>query len=206
MSAFSTRMSPRDRTVLVFGVVVIGSLVGASKGLPRWREWEQTQQASATEALREASTLEATSRGLRALRDSAGARKARVDSLMAGLVAAATPQSAVAMLASTISGFANDAEVRLVSATVRSDSVFTGGFATVAVRVSAIGDIEGFIALFHHIEGSDLLLAIRELNVSQPEPAAPDNRPETLHADFVIESLAVRRTDARQPPSSKGSE
>ena len=64
------------------------------------------------------------------------------------------------------------------------------GQARVAVRASGIGDIAGVTRLLNDIESGAPLLAVRELSITQPEPAAPDGRAEALRFEMLVEGLA----------------
>ena len=70
------------------------------------------------------------------------------------------------------------------------DSASRNGLARVAVRASGIGDIAGVTRLLQDIESGVPLLAVRELSITQPEPAAPDGRAEALRFEVLVEGLA----------------
>jgi hypothetical protein len=82
--------------------------------------------------------------------------------------------------------------VKVGSVQLRADSAFTAdGFARVAVRLNATGDVTGLATLLGALEGDSLLIAVRELVVNQPEPAAPSTKLETLRFEMLVEGLAM---------------
>ena len=46
------------------------------------------------------------------------------------------------------------------------------------------------------LEGGATLLAIRDLSITQPEPAAPSDHAEALRLEMTIEGLMLRPTGA----------
>jgi hypothetical protein len=107
--------------------------------------------------------------------------------LSASLLQASSAADAGATLASLVSNAADAAGIQPLGISVRPDSA-RGVLARVAVRVAAIGDVEGLVDFVNEIEQSEILLTIRELAVEQPDVAATS---ETLHLELLIEALAI---------------
>ena len=180
----------RDRRTLVIGLLVIGSIVLGSRGIPAWRRWDSQQRAAAAETQRQLARAISDARRLPITRDSASARIRRVDSLRISIMSGATIAEAGAALASLISDLADASNVRAVGISVRSDST-RGALARVAVRVAALSDVEGLVEFLRAVEQDESLLAVRELSVDQADVAAPDTRAEVLRIDLYIEALAA---------------
>jgi len=182
--------SSRDRRALLLGVVVIGGGSGLSVGGPRFKAWESEQAARATAATNDATLATASAKSLPVYRDSLRVRRARLASLDSTLIEGNSPAEAGAALSSLVADLAESAEVRIASLQLRGDTTVSGGFSRVAVRVVGTSDITGLATLLHDIEAGSMLLAVREMIVSQPEPGAPASRPEMLRVDLVVETLA----------------
>ena len=192
-------VSPQDRRTLAIGVAVVGSLLAVGKGVPTWRAWDSAQQARAVDHVRQLTIARRGVHWLPAMRDSAGRRTARVVTLTEQLVRARSVPQAAASLASVLGEDATRAGVKVFTLSVRPDSAARNGFATVGVRVSAEGDVDGLTRYLRRIEGDSLLLAVRELTVTQPDPGAPDNKAEALRLDLLVEGLARIDTTTGAP-------
>jgi hypothetical protein len=187
------RISPRDRRVLALGALTVAGIIAVGRGLPAWRRWQSDSRASATELRAEVQRAERSVRAAPATRDSLAARSRRFLDLGPALVAGETPAAAAATLASLVSGAAASAGVRTVAVQVRPDTLGKAFFTRVAVRADLVGDVQGLTALLGALERGPSLLAIRELSMSQAEPAAPLDRAEVLRAQILVEGLALGR-------------
>jgi hypothetical protein len=190
-------MSARDRRVLVLGIATITLVVGGGRGLPAWREWYAGSRASAAQLRGELARAEESLRHSAVTRDSLAARKRRLVALLALLAGGETPQMAGAGLASSVASAAEAAGVRVGTVQVRPDSAGRNVFTRVAVRADVTGDVRGVAAFLGALEQDATLLAVRELVVSQPEPAAPADRAEALRVELLVEGLALTPRRAR---------
>jgi hypothetical protein len=196
----ATRMAERDRRTLKIGAVIIATLALLAKGVPAWSAWQQDAKADATEMAADAALSDAAIAVYSAQRDSLHGRAARLRSLDSAIVSGADPASAAASLTTIVSDAASDAGVKLGAVQPRVDSephsLGTKRMAShqVFTHVSAHGDVLGdVVALTQFIadlEHGPVLLAVRDLSITQPEPAAPTSRMETLHADFTVVGLS----------------
>jgi hypothetical protein len=190
--------SAKDRKAAMFGIVTVGSLIGLSNGLPALAEWEGTRVAEATDAMARASAARANVRMLSALRDSLRSRKAQLAAIDSTLLSGTSSAAAVADLAASLDEMATHARLKVTAMQLRADSALVGSIVRVAVRVTATSDVAGLAAFLRATEAGDTALAVRELFVSQPEPAAPDAKPEALRIDVLVEAIArivaARRT------------
>jgi hypothetical protein len=171
-------------------VGVVGTLLTAGKGVPAWQRWDATQRISAEEHVRQVTMAREGVGLLPAMRDSLATRTERVQTLMEQLVRANSVPQAAASLASVLAADADWAGIKVFTLSVRPDSAARDGFALVGVRVTAVGDVDGVTRYLRRVEVDSLLLAVRELTVSQPEPGAPQDKVETLHLDLLVEALA----------------
>jgi hypothetical protein len=190
-------MSARDRRVLLLGAASVALVVGAGRGLPAWREWYAGSRASAVQLRGELARAEESLRHSAVTRDSLTARKRRLVALLPLLASGETPQMAGAGLASSVASAAEAAGVRVGTVQVRPDSAGRTVFTRVAVRADVTGDVRGVAAFLGALEQDATLLAVRELAVSQPEPAAAADRAEALRVELLVEGLALTPRRAR---------
>jgi hypothetical protein len=195
-------MSPRDRRALGVGLAAMCANVGGSRLVPRWHAWDETARASAQALDVDVAALDARLRQLPAMRDSARARSARASTMRTRLIEAPTVGAAGARLATEIGNVADDLGIRVGAVQIRPDTLFRAGFARVAVTLSATGDVTHLADLLQSLESSELLLAVRELTITPTDALAPDERPEILQFQLVVEGLAAREA---APPSGEPS-
>jgi hypothetical protein len=107
--------------------------------------------------------------------------------------------TAAANLAAIVVDAANGNGVRMGSLQTSADSATlqSGNVAHVRVRGEATGDVSGVTQFLASLESGLPLIAVRELSVTQGEPTAAPDRPESLRVGFVIEGLA--RIDPPDP-------
>jgi len=189
-------ISEREKRVLAGGALAVALLVGVGRGVPAWRAWRDAAVARAELAAGRAADAEAGTRGLRARIDTVEARQARLASLAPALLDGTTPAAAGASLSGLLSGAAARAGVRLNSVQVVPDSVRDDRtFLRVSLHADATGDVAGVARMLALIEGGPELLAVRELVITQPDPAV-QGAPEQLHAELTVEGLALARPAA----------
>jgi len=183
-------IAARERRTLAIGAVAVVVMLGLGRGVPAWRAWRNAAVARATLQTERAADAEASMRGLRARVDTVEARQRRLGELAPALLDGTTPAASGASLSAILSGAAARAGVRLNSVQLIPDSVAAGStFLRVALRADATGDVAGVARMLSLLEGGPELLAIRELSITQPDPAGPG--PEQLHAELTVEGLAL---------------
>lgn len=187
--------SARDQKILVLGTSVIGVLVGLARGLPALLEWQRQRSTDAATMSQQARATRTRVRMLPAMRDSLRGRQARLASLDSVLLVGASASAAAAALASMLEDLADAASVRVTAMQLRADSAASGSLTQVAVRVSGVTDVTGLASLLRTIEGGATPLLVRELAVTQPEPAAPNGKVEALRVDILVEGLARITSD-----------
>lgn len=185
-------LSPRDRRVLAIGAITVAVLVAGTKGVPAWLAWVRDTRVEATEFAREATRAQGSVATSGALRDSLAARRARLEELGPSIIESESPAVAAGALAEILSNAAAESNVRLGSVQLRTDTTSRSAFSRVGVRAEFTGDIIGVASMLYLLEGGAELLAIRELSITQPEPAAGDDRPEALRVSLLVEGLMQR--------------
>lgn len=183
-------LSARDRRTAILGASAVGSLIAVSRGLPALAEWERVRVAASGDVVARVSSARANARMLSVLKDSLHARRDRLAAIDSAMLTGTSSAAAVATLASSLDEMAMRARVRVTAMQLRADSATAGSIARVAVRVTGTTDVAGLAAFLRAVEGSDAPLAVRELTVSQPEPAAPDSQPEALRIEVLVEGIA----------------
>lgn len=179
----------RDRRTLAIGVIVCGAIVGAGRGVPALRAWQSERLAAAAEAEQRLASAEAAVSMALSIEGNAGRAKQRASEDDSALIHAITPPAAGVVLAAMLSDCADSTGFAISSESVRGDTGFTRGFARTRVRLSGTADIRALTRFLAKVEGSAQLLAVRDLTVSQSDPGAGEDRPESLRIEVVIEAL-----------------
>jgi len=182
-------LSARDRRTLTVGALAVGSLFALGRGLPGLLQWQETQLRRATIVMGELDSARVASRDVPLLRDSLVATRMRLMALDSTILSGPTPSAAAATLAAVLGDMASDAAVKVSAMQLNADSVASNSLAQVGVRMTAIADVYGLMALLRAIEGGDTLLVVREIAVNQPEPAAPANKQESLRVEVSVAAL-----------------
>jgi hypothetical protein len=189
-------LSPRDRRTLIGGVLGMSVILGGSRAIPLWREWDEQSRASAAELTTQVAALETQLRLLPALRDSARARAARADAARTRVIKASTVGAAAGALATQVTDIADDLGIKVSAVQLRPDTLFRAGYARVAVTLTAAGDVTHLADLVQALELSDALFAVRELTVTPADVLVSDARPETLRFQILVEGLAMKSSDS----------
>jgi hypothetical protein len=187
-------LTTRERRTLVSGVTLIFCLFVIFRGIPMWQAWQATQLQEETHATLALERAERSLVDLGRTRDSLAARTTRLASLAHMVLPGESPTASGANLAGIVAKITTRAKVKLGSVQVAADTLGTGAFARVQIRGDFTGDITGTLDALVMLERGPVLLAIRELSISQLEPGAGDDRPEVLHVEFLIEGLTPRST------------
>ncbi|MGH7719208.1 MAG: type II secretion system protein GspM [Gemmatimonadaceae bacterium] len=185
-------LTRRERRTVLLGGCAIVALAVLTRGIPAWRETERDARASALELREELRRARESVQQMAATRDSLRARRDRLGRAQAGVLSGDAPGTAAAVLASVISEAASGSRVRLGAVQIRPDTSGGRHYARVAVRADATGDVRGITSFLSTLEWGPALVAIRELSISQPEPGADADRPETLRVELLVEGLALR--------------
>lgn len=192
------QLGARDRRVLSVGALTISLLVGLSRGLPALRAWERAQMTEARTAALQLAELRNGVASLPLMRESLVVRRARLAAIDSLLPSGASPSGVAAAIASILEQSADDNAVKLTNLQLRADSTVRVGLVRVSVRLGGLTDVSGLAGLLRSIEAAETPLVVRDLSVSQPEPAAPDSRPEALRFDVLVAGIG------RISPNTRG--
>jgi type II secretion system (T2SS) protein M len=192
------QLGVRDRRVLSVGALTISLLVGLSRGLPALRAWERARMTEARTVALQLAELRNGVESLPLMRESLVVRRARLAAIDSLLPAGASPSAVAAAIASILEQSADDNAVKLTNLQLRADSTVRVGLVRVSVRLSGVTDVSGLAGLLRSIEAAETPLVVRDLSVSQPEPAAPDSRPEALRFDVLVAGIG------RISPNTRG--
>jgi hypothetical protein len=185
-----------QRVVLIGGLIVLG-LLTSSRALPPLLRWRRDMIDSAEERRAEAQRAEAVTRAHALTLDTLAARKAELVALAPLFLGTTTRANAEGVLATLVSGSAEFAGMRLGSILLRTDT--TGHLVKlVQARASLVGDIRGVMSLLRSLERGPELIAVRELSLNQPEPAAPDEKPESLQLEIAVQGVFFDAAAARK--------
>lgn len=183
-------LSQRDRRTLVLGTSLIVTMLVA-RALPMIRAWESQQIAEADAAAQDLRRLADGVRVLPAIRDSVRARQLRVSRLDSSGLSGESPAAIAAALSSNLEETADDNSLKVTTLQLQADSGTTLGLARVQVRLTGVTDVAGLAGFLRDVESGPALLVVRDLSVSQPEPAASDSKPEALRIDVLVAGLGV---------------
>jgi hypothetical protein len=165
-------------------------LLGVTRVWPALLAWEREARGAAQESATELARAQESVERLAATRDTLIVRRQRLAAAATGVLEGESLALAAGALSALLADMAADAGVRLGAVQLRPDSASDSRYARVAVSVDATGDVRGVTALLSAIEGDSTLLVVRSLSISQPEPAAPSDRPELLRVELVVEGVA----------------
>jgi hypothetical protein len=188
-----TVISSRDRRVLLLGAGVVLFTWLATRAIPAALSWHASLRDRA-----EASALQLT-RSREALaqetliRESLAVRAARLVSMAPRLLAGRTEAEAVAEFSGLVNGLATRHRVRLVQLQPIPDST-RGLFTAISLRLELQGDVAGLAGWLAALEEGERLLAVREIQITATNPAAPPSQPETLRAELVVRGWAALGT------------
>jgi hypothetical protein len=184
-------MSPRDQRTLVVGICIVFTLFAVARGVPAGRQWERAQRMHAQEATEQLASMRAGAKLLPSFRDSLQARARRLSTLDSLLLTGRSVADAAASLASTLEELATEDGLKIAAVQIRPDTLIVRSLAHVAVRITGTSDVTGLATFLHDVEDSERTLVVRELSVSQPDPVAPESKPEALRVELLVEGLAL---------------
>lgn len=191
----------RERRTLIVGAALVMTMITLSRGLPAWRVWNDDAVRAAAEITAEAARAEASVHALRTTVDSLVARRERFEALAPKLVGVGSEAAIAGSLSLLVSGAARSAGVHVSSIHVGHDTAEDAVVRRIWASADLEGDTRGIATLLARLEGGPKLLSIRELSITQPDPAAPADRPEALAVRVRIEGLMIdpRIAEAEAP-------
>jgi hypothetical protein len=183
-------LSARDRKTLMVGGTTVALLFALARGLPAALAWQRDRISDAATLTQQTTTSRTNARLLPARRDSLRAREARLAAIDSVMLSGPSASSAAADLAASLEEICDSSRFKVTAMQLRADSAATGSLVAVAVRVTGTTDVLGLAAFLHAVEGGDAPLIVREMAVTQPEPAAPAGKVESLRVDILVEAIA----------------
>jgi len=183
-------LSPTDGRTLALGIVVVVVVLLVGKGGPALRARTKERELRAADAVARATRAEWARAHASELRRTLASARNRLAIYDSALVDGATPSAASARLAELVTDAAEGTEARIGSITLSADSASTStGLAHVSARASVSGDLNAVGLLLQSLDEGPQLLAVRELIITQTQPALPHTQAEVLQAELVIEGL-----------------
>jgi hypothetical protein len=183
-------LSHRDRRIASIGVIIVGGLLVVSRGVPTLRARERLMRSNAESMAEQLASAARVEEMLPAICESLSVRQQRLAALESRTIVARSPGDAGAALAAALEALADSARFRVTGLQLRVDTLTVSGMTHVGVRLTGLADVVGLGALMRSIEddnGSPMI--VRDLAVSQPEPASPSAKIETLRIDMFVEAL-----------------
>ena len=187
-----TSLSSRERRAIAFGVVTIGTALAVVRGIPALRAWQTHVAATAVQLESEVARARTSAQRAQATSDSLIARRKRLRDIGRQLLHGGTPAMAAATLASMVTTAATESNVNIGMVQVHADTASSSTFSPVTVHAEGTGDIIGVMSLLKSLETDSTLLWIRDVSISQPEPAAPPERFEALRLELTVQGLVLR--------------
>jgi hypothetical protein len=184
-----TGLRARDRRALLLGLLVIGGLWAALRGLPSLAAW-RVREIDRASALRAQSTRAAAVLAQVARPAGSVAASAGFDALV---FQARTLAEASSELAALITEHAEAMGVQLSVLEPRVDSAGNSLLSRVRVRCEGQSDITGVAGLLALIESEERVIRIPRLGIVASNPQDEDTVPELLRIEMVVEALVLVR-------------
>ena len=192
-------LAARDSRALTWGGLLLLIVLLVFRGVPAFQRWDSHVRDDARMADADLARARAAITNARVVNDSLIARQRRFVALAPRIVGGDSPSAAAATLGSLVSGAAELAGMTIGSVQVSSDTAARGVFVRVSATADVTGDITGVTAMIASLEGGPALLAVRELTIVQPDPAAGADRAETLRVQLRVEGLALNHSRSDEP-------
>lgn len=194
-------MTPRERRVVRLGLATIGGAVFLLRLTP-WgvrhvvHDWQDLSQQAGllAHARTEVSRTPA-------LRDSAVLMQRQLGALPAALLVGRTPRAGAADLARRVRAVAPRERAQLLRLETLRDSTRAGLIGRVTVRATLLTDIGGLGQLLSGLNGGDVVLVVRKIEVAVRDPDGLDRRPEVLRVRLTISAWYARK--AGQPEAGR---
>lgn len=181
-------LSRRERLLLGGGFCSVVALVLA-RALPPALQWRAQQIASGKLVLARYELAAALLRNERSIRDSLATRRSQLIGYDSAYVSSPSAAIAEATLAGVLLDIASATEVKLDAVQFRLGNKLSMERAPMEARLTASGDLQGLAMFLSTVEIGPPLLAVRELSITQSEPAIAHNKVETLRAELLVEAI-----------------
>lgn len=191
-------LSERDRRTIALGAMCILLMILVAKVLPAERRWDTRVEMRAALVEREVADARSLVGRETTTRNAVAMRTRALRMLEAGLLRAETKSGGETSLAALVSTAAATAGIKVDALSLDSDAGDHGRLRTASVTGGATGDIQGLAMFLGVLESTRARLAVRALSVTQPDPASPETRAETLRLEFTVQAQVI--TAARTIP------
>lgn len=199
-------LSARDRRTLMLGGVTIVTLLMISRGIPAWIRWERHLRDDATTATAEALASQRAVRTAPQISRLSQTLEQEYQGLAPAFLEGEHTAAAGATLISRVNAAAEGAGVRLGALAVEADSSAEHGITVVRVHGDGASDVAGVARFLATLEGGAPILSIRDLSLEAADPHVPNEQPETIRINFVIEGLANYDADTEHGSDSSSRE
>jgi type II secretory pathway component PulM len=166
--AWSRRLSPRERRILIAGALVSASaLLAVWVVLPFVERWQFREESIATQRAR-LMQLQSLIQEQSGLRQSLASRQRAHPSVRARLLTGSTPALAASDLQALLQRYADQSQVNLdrVDPVAEPGAPQKGELPAIPVRLTGQGDIYGLTALLNNVQHGEKLLVVDELSVN----------------------------------------
>jgi hypothetical protein len=187
----------RERRMLIVGTLACGAIAATGRGIPLWRAWSAMRLSEAADAERQLKVASDAVQNAQVIEEEARHTSTLAQADDSTLIHGVTPAAAGAALVVLLGVRADSNHFGITSASVRADTGFAHGFARARVRLSATADVRGLTRFLASVEARAPLIAVRELTISQSDPAAANDHPEMLRIELTLEALVRPATNAR---------
>jgi hypothetical protein len=184
-------MNPRDRRVLVAGMIGTALLLGGFKLIPAWVLWRERTSMAAIDATQALAFAERQATSLERIVDTLEVRVDRLRVIGDALVVVSEPSEAVAVQVTAIQRAALLAGVRIEKVTARLDSVEGAGVRRVIAHVEARGDVTGLGSMLVELEAGRPLVSVGDISIHPIDIHTSSEAVEELNIRLSLESIAL---------------
>jgi hypothetical protein len=182
-------LTPKDRRTLMWGGVLVLILGVFGRGIPAWYRWRSEVHRETVDIVKEATLSWSTIQRARTLAHFGDTDEETYFSLRPVFVSGETIAASSTALTSVVSDAAQANNLKIDALQIETDTTEQRNLLHPTVRGSATGDIRGVAHFLATLEGGVPLLSVRHLAITQSEPQSPNNSPEVLHVEFLVEAL-----------------
>jgi hypothetical protein len=186
----ATRLSQRDRRLLVIGAVAVTSILLVGHAVPALMAFTSEHRRRAEALVARAARSEWLARNAGALNRALERSRDELARHDSALVVGGTASTASANLAQAVSDAVDEADARLGAIRADGDSsAGAGEVAHVVAHASITGDLQSIATVLRLLEQGPRMLAISELSIATTQPNVPHDQAEQLQAELVVDGL-----------------
>lgn len=186
----------KDVRTLLIGVACVGTMLLVGKVIPRMmatrRATESQLRLMRTELAQDRQIISHRKSTLKSLDETTTKFLGYSSAFLKG----SSASQAAAALASVVADAADANGVHLSSVQPEADSANRTLLVPVVVHASGTGDVRGISGMLRDLEGGEPLTEVRQLTITQSDPAASADRMEALHVELTVRGLYRRIPDS----------